>query len=217
MKLEKLYRHRFDERELPRRMAIWRVLCEDYFSKYVAPDDTVVDIGAGYCEFINNMPCGRRIAVDINPRTAELAAPGVDVRRDDCRTLASIGNDTVDVVFMSNFLEHLPNKEAVYDTLAAAVRILRPGGRLIILQPNVRLLPGRYWDFFDHHTPLTEHSLVEALGTLAVRPVKVVGRFLPYTTKTRLPQAPWIVRLYLRMPPLWLLFGRQSLVIAEKP
>jgi SAM-dependent methyltransferase len=217
MKLEQLYRHRFDERELPRRMAIWRVLCDDYFAKFVTPNDTVVDIGAGYCEFINNIRCRHRIAVDINPRTAELAAPGVEVRRDDCRTLASIGDASVDVVFMSNFLEHLPNKEAVYDTLSAAVRILRPGGRLIILQPNVRLLPGRYWDFFDHHTPLTEHSLVEALSTLAVRPVHVVGRFLPYTTKSRLPQAPWIVRLYLRLPPLWLLFGRQSLVIAEKP
>jgi ubiquinone/menaquinone biosynthesis C-methylase UbiE len=117
---------------------------------------------------------------------------------------------------MSNFLEHLPSKQAVFDTLAEARRILRKGGRLMILQPNVRLLPGAYWDFFDHHTPLTERSLVEALTNLDMRLVRVIGRFLPYTTKSFLPQAPILVRLYLRFPPAWWLLGKQSFVLAQK-
>ena len=144
MELEKLYRHRFEEAELPRKLAIWKVLCEDFFSQYVAPSDTVIDVGAGYCEFINNIRAKHRIAVDLNPRVREFADSQVEVRNENCTNLVSMANDSADVVFMSNFLEHLPSKQLVFDTLAEARRILRPGGRLMILQPNVRLLPGEY-------------------------------------------------------------------------
>lgn len=216
MELEKLYRHRFEEDELPRKLAIWKVLCEDFFSRYVLRTDTVIDVGAGYCEFINNISCAKRIAVDLNPRVREFAAPDVDVRNEDCTNLVSIPDETADVVFMSNFLEHLPSKQMVFDTLAEARRILRRGGRLVILQPNVRLIPGAYWDFFDHHTPLTEHSLVEAVANLDMRPIRVIGRFLPYTTKSLLPQSPLLVRLYLKFPPAWWVLGKQSLVVAVK-
>jgi SAM-dependent methyltransferase len=216
MELEKLYRHRFEEDELPRKLAIWKVLCEDFFSQYVLRTDTVIDVGAGYCEFINNISCAKRIAVDLNPRVREFAAPDVEVRNEDCTNLVSIPDETADVVFMSNFLEHLPSKQMVFDTLAEARRILRRGGRLVILQPNVRLIPGAYWDFFDHHTPLTEHSLVEAVTNLDMRPVRVIGRFLPYTTKSLIPQSPLLVKLYLKFPPAWWLLGKQSLVVAEK-
>jgi SAM-dependent methyltransferase len=216
MELEKLYRHRFEEAELPAKRAIWKVLCEDFFSQHVKATDAVVDIGAGYCEFINQVQAGRRVAVDLNPRVREFAAPGVEVLNESCTELPSIASDSVDVVFMSNFLEHLPSKQMVFDTIAAARRVLRQGGRLIILQPNVRLLPGKYWDFFDHHTPLTEKSLVEAITTLELEPVRVIARFLPYTTKSVLPQWPWLVRVYLRLPPAWWLLGKQSLIVARK-
>ena len=216
MELAKLYRHRFEPAELPRKLAIWRVLCEDFFSRYVGANDVVVDIGAGYCEFINSVTCGRRIAVDLNPDVRTFAGPTVEIRHDDCTVLPSFADDTADVVFMSNFLEHLPSKQVVFDTLAQAKRILKPGGRLMILQPNVRLLPGEYWDFFDHHTPLTEKSLAEALLNLDMQLVQVIDRFLPYTTKSRLPQSPHLVRLYLKFPLAWKLLGKQSFLVATK-
>jgi len=216
MELEQLYRHRFEENELPRKLAIWKVLCDDYFSRFVKHNDVVIDVGAGYCEFINNICCGKRIAVDLNPRVREFAAMNVEVRHESCTNLASFIESSADVVFMSNFLEHLPNKQVVLDTLAEAKRILRPGGRLVILQPNIKFIPGDYWDFFDHHTPLTDKSLVEAVTTLGMTPSHVVPRFLPYTTKSRLPQSPWLVRLYLKVPLVWRLLGKQSLIVAEK-
>jgi SAM-dependent methyltransferase len=216
MNLEKLYRHRFDENELPRKLAIWRILCNHFFSKYINYSDTVVDIGAGYCEFINNINCAKKIAVDINPSIKRYADPNIDIRNEDCTNLASISNDFADVVFMSNFLEHLKDKQGVLDVLAESKRILRRGGKLIILQPNIRLVGGAYWDFFDHHTPLTEKSLVEALQILEMKPLTVIDRFLPYTTKSTLPQSPLLVALYLKLPIVWRILGKQSLIIAEK-
>lgn len=124
MELEKLYRHRFDEAELPAKLAIWKILCRDFFSQYVKPDAVVVDIGAGYCEFINNIEAGTKIAVDLNPRVREFAAPGVRVINESCTALASLPDTSADVVFMSNFLEHLPSKQMVFDTLAESRRLL---------------------------------------------------------------------------------------------
>ena len=216
MELEKLYRHRFDEQDLPAKKAVWKVLCEHFFSSYVRPQDVVVDVGAGYCEFINQIKARRRIAVDLNARVSEFAAPGVEWLQESCTELGSIADNSVDVVFMSNFLEHLPSKQVVLDTLATTRRILRQGGLAIILQPNIRLLPGKYWDYFDHHTPLTDKSLVEAVTMLDMQPVRVIARFLPYTTKSVLPQWPWLVKLYLRLPFAWWLLGKQSLVVAKK-
>ena len=215
--LDKLYSQRFPEHALASKQAIWKVLCEGYFQRYVKATDTVVDIGAGYCEFINNIRAARKIAVDLNPDVRRFAAPDVEVAHAPATAIRGLDDASVDAVFMSNFLEHLPNKGLVLDTFRECARILRPGGRVIVLQPNIRFLPGEYWDYFDHHTPLTERSLVEGLQLAGLTPTTVIARFLPYTTKSRLPQAPWIVAAYLKLPFAWRFFGKQALVVAEKP
>ncbi|MES2403728.1 MAG: methyltransferase domain-containing protein [Pseudomonadota bacterium] len=214
--LESLYRHRFPEEELANKHAIWRVLCRRFFSRYVKPTDTVVDIGAGYCEFINNIDAARKIAVDLNPEVARFANAGVQVLNESCTGIANLPSGTADAVFMSNFLEHLPSKQMVLDTFREAHRILKPSGRIIVLQPNIRFLYAEYWDFFDHHTALSDRSLVEGLQLAGFAPDVVIPRFLPYTTKSRLPQAPWLVSLYLRFPPMWRILGKQTLVVAGK-
>jgi SAM-dependent methyltransferase len=217
MDLNTLYRHRFAEADLPEKNRIWQVLCQRFFSRYVAPSDTVVDIGAGYCEFINNIECARKIAVDLNPEVRRRANSDIEIINESCTTIASLPSASVDVVFMSNFLEHLPSKAMVLETLRETRRLLRAGGRAIILQPNIRFLYAEYWDFFDHHTPLSDRSLVEGLQLAGLEPQLVIPRFLPYTTKSRLPKAPWLVAAYLRCPWAWRLLGKQALVIARLP
>jgi SAM-dependent methyltransferase len=216
VELDKLYSQRFPEAALARKHAIWQVLCRDFFSRFVKPTDAVVDIGAGYCEFINNIASSRKVAVDLNPDVRRFAAPDVRVINESCTAISQLDGDSVDVVFMSNFLEHLPNKDLVLQTFRESRRILKPGGRVIVLQPNIRFLPGEYWDYFDHHTPLTDRSLVEGLQLAGLTPTTVIPRFLPYTTKSRLPQAPWLVSLYLKLPLAWRVLGKQALVVATK-
>ena len=46
--------------------------------------------------------------------------------------------------------------------------------------------------------------------------VEARPRFLPYTTKSALPQWPSLVRLYLRVPLAQKLLGRQMFLVARK-
>jgi len=88
---------------------------------------------------------------------------------------------------------------------------------VLILQPNIRLIGGSYWDFFDHQTAPTEKSLGEAATMAGFKTKQVIVRFLPYTTKSKFPQHPLLVRAYLHLPPAWLFFGKQTLYLGEKP
>lgn len=215
--LPRLYALRFNRSEKERKDRIWRVLCRNFFQRYVNEGDTVLAIGAGYCEFINHIVCRRRLALDLSEEIRIHAAPGVEAIQGASTDLRPLPDDAIDVAFASNFFEHLPSKQDLLTTLAEVRRVLRPGGRFLILQPNIRYVGGAYWDFFDHHLPLTERSLVEALELVGLKPVEVRSRFLPFTTKSALPQHPFLVWLYLKVPIAHRLLGQQSWIVAVKP
>jgi ubiquinone/menaquinone biosynthesis C-methylase UbiE len=214
--LSKLYSTRFLTEELPIKNKIWQVICIEFLSQFIPKTSTVVDLGAGYCEFINNISCQKKIAIDLNPAVKNFAYPDVEVINESCLAIRSLADNSVDIVFMSNFLEHLLNKQHVFETLRESKRVLKFSGKMLILQPNIRFLPNNYWDFFDHHTPLSDRSLVEVLEALNMTIIKNYPRFLPYTTKSRLPKNPVMVKLYLRLPWIWPLFGKQAFIVAEK-
>lgn len=215
-RLSRLYRERFaaDDRAFKERA--WAILCERIFQPLVRGSDTVLDLGAGDCEFINAIECGRKIAVDINPDAATHTKDAEFIQTSGT-DLSAVEARSVDVVFSSNFLEHLPDKLAVLRALDECHRVLSSHGTLIVLMPNIRYLNGRYWDYFDHHTPLTHYSLVEALRLSGFNIARVVPRFLPYTVKQRsVPKSIFLLALYLRLRFVWPLFGRQMLVVARR-
>lgn len=214
--VEQLYEVRFSKSERPRRAVLWQTLCRRVFQRYIPPEAHVLDLGAGYCEFINAIQAAKKLAVDLNPDTVKSAAPEVTVLQTSADDLSMVPDASIDVVFTSNFFEHLPTKEILLNCLAEVYRVLRPGGRIISLQPNIRYAPGEFWDFFDHHLPLSDKSMVEALELKGFRMIEVRPRFLPMTTKSRLPQWSWLVSLYLLLRPAQLLIGKQMLIVAEK-
>lgn len=216
MQPSRLYALRFSSEEKARKAAVWKVLCRSFFQRYVGENDTVLDVGAGYCEFVNHIVCHRKLALDVSEETLAHAGPGVEVIRAKSTDLSLLADDTVDVAFASNFFEHLPDKQDLLATLGEVRRVLRPGGRCLILQPNIRYVGGAYWDFLDHHLPLTERSLVEALELVGLKPVEVRPRFLPFTSKSGLPQHPFLVWLYLKLPLAHRVLGRQSWIVAVK-
>lgn len=214
--LSKIYHRRF-ARTAAYRNRVWQVLTQHFFHRWVSPSAVVLDLGCGYGEFINNIKAKQKFAMDLNPRAAEMLAPGVNFVHQDCAAPWPFGPNSLDVVFTSNFFEHLPDKKSLGQTLQHALDCLKPGGCLIAVGPNIKYLHGEYWDFWDHHVYLTEASLGEALEVTGYQLEHVVERFLPFSM-VKAPEYPlFFVRLYLSCPFFWWLKGRQFLLVARKP
>src|SRR5918912_2586680 len=186
--VDRLYRHRFPAEMLDERAAVWRVLCRDWFARYIPPSARVLEVAAGYCEFINNIAAAERVAVDLNPETIRHAAPGVVVHEIAAEQLNEVDEpDYFDAIFMSNFLEHCRSRDQMLAILRQTARALKPGGRLLILGPNFKYCYKEYFDFFDHHLPLTENAVVEALQLAGFEIGTVEAQTLPFTFCRRLP------------------------------
>ncbi len=212
--LSSIYRKRFGT-DPEARKVLWETLVSDFFQKYVKNTDTVVDVAAGDCCFINSVRANRRIAIDLNPDVVGYVGPGVEVVHARSTELAAHIDTRCDVVFVSNFLEHLDTKHDLLETLRQIRAILQPGGRLLILQPNLRLLGASYWNFVDHSLPITDASLAEALQLCGFAIEEQRTRFLPYTAQGRLPTRALFVRAYLRFRPAQWLLGKQTFVLAR--
>jgi SAM-dependent methyltransferase len=77
----------------------------------------VLDLACGYGEFINNIRAARKIAVDLNPDSPDAVAGDVIFHAVAANALGPITDASVDVVFTSNFFEHLPDKAALQEVL----------------------------------------------------------------------------------------------------
>ncbi len=160
--LQRIYERRFSGLH-EYRDAVWRVLVDEYFAQWIPARGAVLDLGCGHCEFINNVRAETRFGIDLNPESLQRAATGVQILLQSCAEPWAMADDSLDVVFTSNFFEHLYTKHDLREALLQAWRCLKPGGRIIAMGPNIRYLAGEYWDFYDHYLALTELSLGEVM------------------------------------------------------
>lgn len=196
----------------PRREVLWQTLCEHYFSKLIGRDEHVLELGAGYGYFINNVKCRRRTAVDLWEGLKEMAAPGVEAHVGPATELGFVQDGSVDFVFASNLFEHIPIGD-LERVLKEVKRVLRPGGTLNLLQPNYRECYREYFDDYTHVTVFSDISLCDFLEANGFEVVECRGKFLPLTIKSRIPVSRLGIRLYLMSP--WKPMGKQMLVRAR--
>lgn len=197
---------------LAERRAVWREIVR-YASRDAGEVETIVELGPGYCDFVNQFPAKRRIAFDLNPEMKQFAAADVDWTQADALSVGDLPPGSVDLVFASNFFEHL-EMDAADELLAAIHRALRPGGRLMLIQPNHKRCADHYFDDPTHVTIFDDENIGPWVERAGFKVCRLVPGLLPFSMKNRTPKWPFLVRLYLNAPirPL----AAQMYLVAER-
>ncbi len=214
MNFERLYAYRFRDIDQDGRIAIWKEI-SPHVHEAMGKPQKVLDPAAGLGEFISAVPARETWAVDSvayeqaahKPDTKVIVAPIME---------AELPRGYFDGVFVSNFLEHLYNQEAIASFLEKMRDAMEDGGRIAIMGPNYRYCAGVYWDYADHYVALTHVAICEHLYAAGFELEKIIPRFLPYSFRGVLPHWPALTRRYLKMPFAWRLLGKQFLVIGHK-
>ena len=110
--LQNEYQQRF-ESNTDYRNSVWKILCKDFFSQYIDKESIVLDLGAGWGEFSKNIIAKQKFAMDLNPDCGQRIKGIANFIQQDCSIKWPLEDASLDVVFTSNFLEHLPSKHAI--------------------------------------------------------------------------------------------------------
>ncbi|HVE42155.1 MAG TPA: class I SAM-dependent methyltransferase [Planctomycetota bacterium] len=179
----------------------------------------ILDIGCGdgfhldlLREFGN--PGWHLEGVDSSPRAVEAATRrGLTVHRSfvqDC----PIPPDSIDLALMIATIEHVDNPP---DVLVAVRRLLKPGGRIVIVTdnaaaPDARLFQGRHWGgyHFPRHWNLFTASTLRALAQKTGLDVESLGGITSpvnwvYSIRNRLVDADapaWMIRRFSLSTPV---------------
>ncbi len=198
----------------PARNVIWKEIAA-YLQKFIPSDGTLLELGAGYCTFINNIKAGEKHALDVGSIVKQYADKKTFVHLNSCTEIGEIfPAEKFDTVFESFLLEHL-TREEMEATVSGVLRILKPGGRFIVMQPNFRYAYREYFDDYTHKQIFTHIALKDYFKARGFKNILVKGKFIPFSFHSRLPKSALLTRLYLMSPvkPL----AKNMLIITEKP
>lgn len=214
MNYERLYSFRFRDIDQEGRQAVWNEIAPHVHGLMERPQK-VLDPAAGRGEFIGAVPAKETWAVDA-------VAYQEAAHKEDTKVIVSpimeaeLPSAHFDGVYVSNFLEHLYDQEAIAAFLEKMHGAMEQGGRIAIMGPNYRYCSDEYWDCADHYVALTHVAIEEHLYAAGFEPERVIPRYLPYSFRGILPPSPLLTRTYLKTPAAWKLLGKQFLVIGRK-
>ena len=211
-----VYDFRFPTETDKMRHLLWGVLVKGFFQDLIPASSVLVDFGCGRGEFLGQIIAKRKIGIDRENLLLDRYAGQVEFMASESSNWNFLQEDSVDVIFASNVFEHFESKKELDQVLLEMRRVLRQKGRLIILTPNIRLEPRRYWDYYDHHLALSERSIAEALVKAGFKVERTISRFLPWSSESKVPFGTALLWIYLRIPIFWKLLGKQSLIIGAK-
>ena len=199
----------------PRRAPVWRAIAR-YLQPWVKAELPLLELGAGYGEFTRAINASEKWALEQNSALVDHWEPCVQSVIQSVLDPWPIPEASLGTVFASNFFEHFTLEQGA-EILTQAKTKLRSGGRIVCVQPNFRLEPRRYFDDYTHRTAYTDQGFRDFLTALGWRVVHCEPRFMPFTMKSRMPTAEWLVDLYLAIPATVRPLAGQFLVVAEKP
>ena len=210
---ERLYAYRFRDVDQASRQKVWNEIARYIYERLGEPR-SVLDPAAGRGEFITAVPADDRWGVDL-VRQGDLESAGVKMIIGDIMDV-ELPREHFDGVFLSNFLEHLPDQDAVGTVLAKLRDAMQPGGRIAIMGPNFKYCAKEYFDCADHTVILTHVGVKEHLYAAGFEIESVAPRFLPFSFRGMLPPSAPLTKAYLHTRAMWPVLGKQFFIIARK-
>lgn len=195
------------------REIVWKEIVR-YLKPYIKNTYSVLDMGAGYCDFINNINCYQKTAIDISPEISKYANKDVFIVKESVLEMP-FSDNSFDLIFASNLLEHF-NDEDLNKITKEIKRVLKNNGTLILMQPNYRLSYKNYFDDPTHKKVFSDESLKSFILSFGFEIEKIISRFLPFSMKSKpslLPISNILIRIYLNLP--FKPFAGQMLLIAK--
>jgi cyclopropane fatty-acyl-phospholipid synthase-like methyltransferase len=187
----------------------------NYLSNYLQKAETILDVGCGQGDFISQVEGTTLIALDIDPEAENYLSENIRFISGGIERLADLDSNSIDVIWASNFLEHL-EMEGVLDFLKEAKRLIRvspDSGYLILMQPNFRYAYRTYFDDFTHKTIFTDKSLVSVMKLTGFEVQFCEKRFLPYSLDSKKAKFSFLVGFYLKSKVR--IFSGQMLIVAK--
>jgi SAM-dependent methyltransferase len=142
-----------------------------FYLKFFQPQQRVLDLGCGAGYFVKMLreKGVEAQGVDLDPLAlAEAQRQNIPVIQANAFDyLTELPEASLDGIFSAHLVEHLP-VEVVYILIERAYRVLKPGGSLLLVTPNVRAFKAHlelFWLHFDHkrfyHPQLLEFFMRE--------------------------------------------------------
>lgn len=183
----------------PGRTKVWCAIVDYISKKYLKEPNAALDLGCGYGDFINNLKCPNKFAVDLNPDAANYLAPGIKFINSTADKLEAVESGSLDLIFSSNLLEHLDDNE-LERAAKEFHRVLKVDGLMITMQPNYYYAYREYFDDYTHKKVFSHQSLQDFFSANGFKTNAMEKKFVPFSLKSRLPKTYMLTKLYLDFP-----------------
>lgn len=204
--VNKKYPHRDD------RKGVWLEIVR-FVEKDAGQVRTLLELGSGYCDFINQFEAEKKVCFEQNEEMRRFADDNVEFRCGDALSLINKEEKRFDLIFASNFLEHLTEKQHS-ELMPRLYEVLEPDGRLILIQPNYNRCREHYFDDETHQTIFSDSNIGSFLKQYNFETIRLLPGLLPFTMECNLPTWSWLVKMYLASPVKP--FAAQMYVVASK-
>ncbi len=121
-------------------------------------------------------------------------------------------DNQLDIVFASNVFEHI-SKNDISSYMNKIQALLKPGGKLIIIQPNFNRCYRNYYDDYTHVAAYTETGMKDLFTAFQFNILFSHPGYLPFSMKSLLPKSYYLTKLFLKCgSPL---LGKQMCVVGQ--
>lgn len=150
-------------------------LCKYLFNRFnLKPNDLLLDLGCGRLEFSLGFKSlgievfgadGCESAVDFSKGT------GIEVKKADLeKEKVPYPDGFFDIIFCKSFIEHFYYPERIVEE---ARRLLKPGGKFIVMTPDWEANYKIFYEDYTHRTPFTKTSLNDIYAIHGFSDIKV--------------------------------------------